>query len=109
MLTDKETIKELGTKAQIKKMKQKTNNQFLVDKEKLKTKWKEQWLIRKESKVWWEKMADEFYDLGKSSQKEIDDKEFLEFLKILRKGNWNIPMEKSLLIEEKIEELEEKK
>ena len=36
----------------------------------LKDKWKEKWLIKKESKVWWEKMVDEVYEQGKLKAKE---------------------------------------
>jgi hypothetical protein len=42
------------------------------DFKKLKEKWKDAWLIRKESKCWWEKMVDESFQLGKSqTQKDI--------------------------------------
>jgi len=46
-------------------------------KEELEKKWKDKWAIQKHTKVWWTKMCDDFYDLGRTQtlEKEL---EFLE-------------------------------
>jgi len=45
-------------------------------------KWKEKWLIRKESKVWWEKMVNDTIQLTLEKR----DKEILEIIEEAKRG-----------------------
>jgi hypothetical protein len=47
--------------------------------EELKARWKEKWLVKKETKCWWEKMVEESFLAGQNSKEKKD-------LEIIKKG-----------------------
>ena len=53
-------------------------------KKEIKENWKEKWLIKKESKCWWEKMVDESFDKAYSLAKSETLKKVFEIMRKMK-------------------------